>query len=143
MKTLLILLALTTLASAFPAKLRWNKNPADENVTEYRVWKWTEGKPIIFANVPADTTLADPKQSTPIEVNGGEILTVTAFNGTFESEHSDSITVPMKPSKPGAVEVVEIEVSSNLTDWEPVALVPLKTDDPARFVRTRIVTITK
>jgi hypothetical protein len=139
MKTIIFIFILAVTCSAFPAKLRWNANLPAENVTEYRIYKQLNGAPALIATVPATD---DPKQSTPIDVQGGEVLTVTAFNG-FESEPSDPVTVPVKPSKPGEVEVVEIEVSANMTDWEPVALVPLKTDDPARFIRTRIVTIQK
>jgi len=141
MKTILVILALAATCQAFPAKIRWNKNPPAENVKEYRIYKQVDGKPVLFATAPAVVD-ADTKQTFPIEVQGGEILTVTAWN-VFESEHSDPVTVPVKPSKPGAVEVVEIEVSSNMEDWEPVALVPLKTADPARFIRTRIITVTK
>jgi hypothetical protein len=136
---LLVFYALILVVFGFPAKLRWSANPPAENVTEYRVYKQINGAPVLFATVPATV---EAKQSAPIDVQGGEVLTVTAFNG-FESEHSDPVTVTVKPSKPGAVEVVEIEVSANMTDWEPVALVPLKTDDPARFIRTRIITIQK
>lgn len=140
MKTILILLALATLASAFPAKIRWDKNPAAENVTEYRIYQTIDGAKVLKQTIPANQD-AEPKQSAPIEVNGGEVLTITAWNG-FESEHSDPVTVPVKPSNPGTVEVVEIEVSANMTEWQPIALVPLKTDAPARFIRTRITTVT-
>jgi hypothetical protein len=139
MKPLLLLIALALTASAFPARLRWNANPPEEAITEYLVWQVIDGKPVLRLTV---TATADPKQSTPLEVESGQVYQVTAWNG-FESEPSDPVTIPAIPTKPGAVEVVEIEVSANMTDWEPVALVPLKTDDPARFIRTRIVTIQK
>jgi hypothetical protein len=138
---LLILWALILVVFGFPANFRWNANPPAEAVTKYRIYQLpTEGPRILKATIPAT---AEPKQlSGPLDVESGQRFVVTAYNGTFESEPSDPVTVPVKPSKPGAVEVVEIEVSANMTDWEPVALVPLKTDDPARFIRTRIITVT-
>jgi hypothetical protein len=142
MKTLLTLLALASLASAFPARFKWNKNPAGENITEYRIHQLVDGVPVLRLTHPATAGPETFERSTALEVETGQVYTVTAFNG-FASEPSDPLTVPAVPTKPGAVEVVEIEVSSNLTDWEPVAFVTLKTDDPARFIRTRIITVTK
>lgn len=117
MKTILILLSLATLAAAFPAKLRWNKNAPDEGVTEYRVWKWTDGIPALVATVPAVAD-AEQQQSHAMELQGREVLTVTAFNG-FESDHSDQVTVPVKPTKPGGVEVIEVTVTVRVSSPSP------------------------
>lgn len=139
MKIILVILALAAACQAFPAKLKWNRNP-EPDISEYRIYQVIDGVPVLKQTViPAAE--GDKITSQPIDMESGQVYTVTAYNG-FESEHSDPVTVPVKPSKPGAVEVVEIEVSANNTDWEPVALVPLKTEAHARFIRTRITTVT-
>lgn len=129
MKTLLILLALAATLTARPVKLRWNPNPPEENVTEYRVFRGLEELGRI--NGTAIT----------VEANTGDVLHVIAANAYGISEPSDPVTVPALPTKPTGLQVVEIQVSSNLTDWETIALVPLKTATPARHIRAGLTTI--
>ena len=140
MKTLLILLATAIAATAFPATLRWDKNPIEEGITEYRVYQIVDGNRVLKLTVPA-TQGPEPKESTPMELQGKEVLVVTAFNG-FESEPSDPVTVPVKPSKPGVIEVVEIRVTTNTKDFTTLAYVPLKEPNtPTRFIDARIITV--
>ncbi len=129
MKTLLILLALAATLTARPVKLRWNPNPPDDNVTEYRVFRGLEELGRING-----TTIT-------VEANTGDVLHVIAANAYGISEPSDPVTVPALPTNPTGLEVVEIQVSSNLTDWETIALVPSRTKDAVRFVRAGITTI--
>lgn len=137
--TLLILLALASLASAFPVKFRWNANPPAESVTEYRIYQLpTEGPRILKATI---TATAEPKQvSGPLEVESGQRYVVTAANGTFESEPSDPLTIPVKPSKPGQFEIT-LEGSADLTEWVPIAKAVIETDAPTKLFRTRITTL--
>lgn len=144
MKIIILLLTINTLASAFPAKLKWNRNP-EPDILEYRVWQiMPDGTKVLRQTVlPASNALTTDKiVSQSIEMESGQVYTVTAFNG-FESEPADPYTIPAKPVKPSNLEVVEIQVSSNLKDWETIALVPSRTKDPVRFVRAGIATITQ
>jgi hypothetical protein len=138
--SLLILLLLTITSAALPVKFRWDANPPADAVKEYRVYQLSDNGPrILKATIQAT---ADPKQTSgPIEADSGQQYVLTAVN-IFESEPSDPVTIPNKPSKPGLIEVVEIQVSSNLKEWDSIAMVPLKNDrDPVRFIRTRIVSV--
>ena len=145
MKSILLLLALSLHALAAQVGVKWNPNPAEENILRYEV---TYGTPDDNGTMVWQTLDAGPnvRATVPDLVEGKTYtFTVRAYNADGVSEPSDPVTyrVPKPPTKPAGLEVVEIEVSSNLTDWEPVALVPLKTEDPARFIRTRIITVTK
>lgn len=151
MKILLILLALAAHCLAANIGLKWNPNPPDDQVTKYTVTATTpgpDGNPIVLTR---DAVATEAGGEVPVRVSFEGLtegltytFTVKAFNEFGESEPSDPVvyTVPKKPSKPGGLEVVEIQTSSNLTEWKPLAYVPLKTDDAARFVRARITTVT-
>lgn len=139
MKTaiLILSLAMSLAAAAFPARLKWNKNPQAENIQEYRIHQIVNGIPVLRLTHPATAGPETVERSIPLEMESGQVYTVTAFNG-FESDPSDPLTIPAKPSKPGTPEVVEVQVSVNNVEWKTIAYVPLKADDPARFIRTRI-----
>jgi hypothetical protein len=67
---------------------------------------------------------------------------MTAFNGT-ESAPSDPVTIPeaaAPPSAPTGLRVVEIQTSSNLTEWDTIAFVPV---EGTGFVRARTITLQK
>ena len=72
-------------------------------------------------------------------------LYAVAINAdNFTSEKSDPLHVPAKMPSPSrlmlktSIAMVEIQTSSNLSDWESVAFVPLKTQSPTRFIRANI-----
>lgn len=128
---LLTLLCLATLAHAAPVTLAWDH---DEGAASYEV----------FRGIDKLATVTD-KQSV-VDVSVGDMLHVVAVNSLgHRSPQSEPLTIlpehfpPLAPTK---LRVVVIETSSNLTDWEPLAYVPLHTDQSARFVRAGISVIT-
>lgn len=48
---------------------------------------------------------------------------------------------PKPPQAPGKLRVVKIETSANLTEWEPIAFVPLDDGSAVRFIRAGITEI--
>lgn len=98
MKTLLILLTLTScLATAFPAKLRWNPNP-EPDILHYRVW----------CGIELVATVTEPRAAIELPADRLSTLTVTAVNAQGESEHSDPLTV--RP--------ITAEDSEDLITWQ-------------------------
>jgi hypothetical protein len=116
----------------------WWDAHADPSVTQFNVYriKGATRELLASSNTTSAKVIADP----------GDVIAVTAYNGA-ESVLSEPAMVPIKPvtppppAAPTGLQVVEIETSSNLGDWEPVAWVPLLPDpkkQPAKFVRARI-----
>jgi len=67
---------------------------------------------------------------------------MVAISGTIESPPSARITHAVKPGAPVKLRVVEIQTSSNLRDWETIAMIPQDPDKaPAEFVRARIASV--
>ena len=119
--------------------LEWEPNPpvVDEYVLNY-------GKqPDQMAStlsVPGNVKTATVPSLTP----GEWFFTVGAKIGLAQSEPSKmavGVIAPKAPAPPVVIpapkklRVVRIEASANLNDWEPIAFVPLLTDEPKRFVR--------
>lgn len=106
---------------------------ADATVKAFRVYrvKGATRELLAASNTTSAKVIADP----------GDVIAVTAFNGS-ESALSQPVTIPavtIAPQPPTGLRVVEIETSSNLQDWKPVAWVPLRTEDAAaQFVRARM-----
>jgi hypothetical protein len=147
MKTLLTsiiaLAAMAGIAAAAQVGLKWNPNP-ETDIANYRV-SW--------GIVPGEHTQSldagnNVRATVPNLVPGTKYyFVVQAINAEgLESEKSDEVSyvVPKPPAKPTGLEVVVIEGSAdNLTDWKPIAWVPLKTEDRTRFLRAGIVTMEK
>jgi len=89
-------------ATAAPLNLLWNPNAAADKVTEYRVYKLDGTTRTLLAKT--STTKAT------LEVNGGETVIVTAFNG-IESLPSAPVVLPKRP---GAPEGLRIEITITL-----------------------------
>lgn len=101
MKYLPIFLVIAT-SSAAPLSLLWNPNRPADKVTEYRVYKVEGTTRTLLAKT--STTRAT------LEVNGGETVVVTAFNG-IESSPSAPVTLPLRPAAP---EGLKIEITITL-----------------------------
>lgn len=139
---MMIMLTLALVKSVFglTANVRWNNNPAEDEVTHYEV---RYGKaPGVYDQ--GFTTLTNTAAIINLEPGVTYYFVVVAFNAYGQSEPSDMVSklMPKPPTKPGGVQVVEVLVSSNLTDWETIAFVPLiKKDQPARFIKTNLAMI--
>jgi hypothetical protein len=129
---LLVLLTLTLSVSARAAtyKLKWNPNPPEEGVLAYRIYKITEAGRELLGTAPTNRI--------ETEAQPGDRLVVTAWNGS-ESEPSDELVIPAPPTKPGAPVILELEQSSNMKDWRPLARNYVEPDGPQQFFRLRIV----
>lgn len=129
MKSFLVLLALATVAIGGQYRVSWNQHQ-DPTVTEFRVYKVeTQGRVLLATSSTQDAKVTAAR---------GDIIVVVAFNGV-ESRPSLPIMIVQPPSAPIGVQVVEIETSSNLTDWKPLAYIPLHhADSEAKFIRARI-----
>jgi hypothetical protein len=134
MRTILAILALTVLCNAGQYRVTWDAHP-DATVREFRVYRITGAVRELLATSPVSAAV--------IETGPGTVIAVTAFNGA-ESALSDPVTIPaaiQPPQPPTGLRVVEIQTSSNLTDWDTIAYVPLHDDSPQRFVRAHLTTI--
>jgi hypothetical protein len=87
---------------AAPLNLLWNPNAAADKVTEYRVYKLEGTTRTLLARTSA--------ARATLEVNGGETVVVTAFNG-IESPPSAPVVLPKRP---GAPEGLRIEITITL-----------------------------
>lgn len=88
-----------------------------------------------------------------VDLEPGDVVAVRAvYAGGFVTDLSDPITIlpedmplaPLQPppAKPTGLRVVEIQTSSNLRDWQTIALIPQAPGEiPAEFVRARIATV--
>jgi hypothetical protein len=136
---ILILLALASIASAFPARFKWNKNPAGENIREYRLYQVVEGVKVLRLTHPATVGPETVERTVALEVETGETYVVTAYND-FESEPSDPKIIPVKPTKPGQLEIV-LEGTEDAVKWIPIAKATVDIDVPVKLFRTRVTTI--
>lgn len=127
-------------------ELAWDANP-ETSVINYVV---------NYGNSPSTMTqthgASNAITTTVANLPPGEwFFTVKAMTLNGESEPSTMAHATLQPPtpepipvpKPKGLRVVTIETSSNLTDWEPIAYVPLLTDAPARFVRAGLTTISQ
>lgn len=126
-------------------ELSWDANP--EAVTGYI---------INYGNQPDTMTQALPVGvATTTAVRnlppGEWYFAIKAQVDALESESSTMVAATLLPPPvgppapvpaPKKMRVVRIETSSNLTDWEPLAFVPLHTASDTRFVRAGITEIT-
>lgn len=119
---------LVAFARAGTVSLQWDANPADEHVTEYRIYRIEDLGPVLLA------TSTTP--SATVGAVSGQRLAIAAFNGQ-ESAFSTIVTVPAL-STPSGLRVVEIQTSDNLRDWHTLTYVPLDSGQPSQFIRTRI-----
>ena len=114
--------------------IAWNPNP-ETDLAGYHVFINGVKQPLTKFTV---ATITIPDTET--------VLTAIAINNAgIEGPQSAALIIPALPPKPPvAVEgmrVVVIEDSSNLREWKPVAMIPLMTDDPARFIRASLATL--
>lgn len=95
MKSLLYVLltfALTGIARAVPA-LAWNPNPANENVTSYKVYEHVGSSFNLIA------TVAPPVTTYSLGgVNGQHLYAVSAVNVAGEGPRSADVTFPATPT---------------------------------------------
>jgi hypothetical protein len=125
-------------------ELGWDANP-----------ETVEGYVVVYGNSPTTMTQthnagAAVTTTVPNLAPGEWFFAVKALAGTAESELSTMAVATLLPfaappvtiPAPKKMRVVVIETSSNLTEWEPLAFVPLITDAPTRFIRTHISDIT-
>lgn len=132
MKILLAILALALPALAGTATIAWDANPPAEAIKGYKVYYGTA--------TGSYTQIVDVGVTTQIVLDlgpGEYFLNVTAYNasgleGTFSEELA--FTVPASPPTPvKGIRVVEIQTSSNLVDWEPLAWIPV--GEPPFYLR--------
>lgn len=107
MKTILTLLALTSLAFADrTVVLSWEANPATDNLTGYEVY--LDGK--LRATVAGNVTGAD------IVIPDGKCeLTVCAVNIAGRSAPSEPLAIPATPSAPKGVRI-KVNVQITVTE---------------------------
>jgi hypothetical protein len=143
MKTLLIALLLVSSLSAFPVRFKWNKNPANEEIKEYRLYQVVNGVRVLKHTHVATAGAETFERSIPVEVDSGQVWVVTAFN-ELESEPSDPKVIPVKPTKPGTLELeIVLESTEKGIEWIPIAQAIVETDAPTTLFRTRITNITQ
>lgn len=120
------------------------------NITDYQIesssdgvtwvpWAsgtWTDSAELKKAEMPMRTTKHIRVFSSGVQASIAD-LNLLGYYG--QPEEGD---LPVPPAPPGKLRVVRIETSANLTDWEPLAFVPLVTESPARFIRANISEIT-
>ena len=130
-KYLLPILILTAQLLAGTVTIAWDANPPEENVSGYRVHYGTVSRTytevVDVANVTTIALQLDP---------GVYFLNVLAYNAAGDSDFPEELVVTMPgapPTPPKGLRVVEIQTSSNLRDWSPVAWVPA--GDPPVFLR--------
>ena len=131
MKTLLTLLALTTQLIAGPVTVAWDANPPAENVTGYKVHYGTASR-----TYPTVVDVANVTTLTLELAPGVYYLNATAYNSAGDSDFPEELVITMPgtpPTPPKGLRVVEIQTSSNLRDWSPVAWVPA--GEPPVFLR--------
>lgn len=138
MKTILLtLLALTGLSSAAPVNLAWNPNPPAEDITLYHIRRFlpvTGGTEFVVESTTAQATV----QALP-----GDILYVTAQNDQGQwSELSDPLVIEAPPdvTPPQTRQVVEIQITRDLTTWLDLTDVYLPEGEAFTAVRARVVT---
>jgi hypothetical protein len=121
-------------AGAGQYRVSWDAHP-ELSVMRFNVYK-LDGAARIFLGSSTTPELQ-------VEAAPGDSIIVTAWNG-MESEPSAPVVIPaaaVPPQPPTGLRVVEIQTSSNLADWKPLAYVPLHDGSPQRFVRATITTI--
>lgn len=133
----MFLVAAMAAASAEEVVVLWDKNP-ENNIIGYE----------LHIQTGETSRLVDVKGDTKVTVNleRGDVIKVRAYNSQdLRGPWSDTLTYT-PPGKPGGlkVKVVEIQTSSNLTEWQTIALVPRDpANKPAEFVRARVAEITR
>lgn len=149
MKTLLLILLLALpLTADRVLTVTWDKYPSADTIVIYEVGK-DGSKDRELGKVAIDPS--NPALES-VEVTVGDTATtlyaIARNSANFESDKSEPLPVPDKLPTPGkprvkiSMKMVEIQTSSNLKDWQPLAYVPLVTSSPARFIRAGITEIT-
>lgn len=145
-KTKYIGLAVLALACAIPAaadpvKIQWDQNP-EPDIAEYRLFKQVDGADPELVPTTQIKAVDDgkPVVQTTIDLKGGEKLYVIAVNTTgLTSPPSETLTIPGAPSKPKGPVVIELQQSSNMKEWEPLAQHYQK-GEGVKFYRLKVVT---
>lgn len=143
MKTIMLAIsfvfALASLALAESVTLAWDANPAAEHVTRYRLDYGPTPELGKSVETPA------PQVTVPDLSPGTWHFSVVAINSrglVSPASEALSYVVLVPPTAPAKLRVVEIQTSSNLTDWKTIAMIPQDpAAKPAEFVRARISTL--
>lgn len=120
------------------------------NITDYQIESSSDGVTWVPWASGTWTAAAELKKAElPMRqtkfvriVSNGVQASIAELNLLGYYGQSEEGVTPVQPAPPGKLRVVRIETSANLTDWEPLAFVPLVTDSPARFIRANISEIT-
>lgn len=145
-KLTIALLMLVHYAWGASAVLAWDANP-ETNIAGYKLSVGTAG-PDGKIEWTREIDVVDGKVETDVhDLMPGETyhFAVLAYNTHGQTgPMSDVITytIPVPPSAPGGLRVVEIQTSANLEDWQTIAMIPQHPEGKsAEFVRARIATI--
>lgn len=89
-------------------KLAWPANPADELVSEYKVWQSKDGSPLaVIATVPA---AASPEYLINSPLPGAYQWAISAVNFAGQSPNGPVSNGPAAPSTPPAPTVTVVVV---------------------------------
>ena len=86
-----------------PLHLTWDANPASQDVLYYNIYIQTAATTYsyvasVYVPAPLDYTL-------PVGAAPGTLYTVTASNGSLESDYATPVAVPAKPATVGNLKI--------------------------------------